>query len=142
MPNRKRTRLQGRAPTRAAAKRVRVKSRWRSNHLLRERTPLRISRKKISLHKSSLSRARPSAWAEEKRPPQKAAATKHLVRRRLLRGRRDKFCIVNTNVLLQLRYLNGEAIAGARQGPAERQLDAIGFAVVRVVDLRGIAAYR
>src|SRR5438552_591362 len=47
---------------------------------------------------------------------------------------------VDGDVLFDAVELDGELVAGAGERPAKRDLDAAGGAVVRVVDLRGVAA--
>src|SRR6266852_1471863 len=64
--------------------------------------------------------------------------------RRLRCGRRRRwrreFGVVHGNVLLNLLDLDGESVAWARQGPAERHLQTIYIAIIRIVDLRWVAA--
>ncbi len=55
-------------------------------------------------------------------------------------GRRGEFGVVDGEVLLDSVDLNSEAVAGASEGPAVRNRDAIRVAIIGVVDLRGIAA--
>src|SRR5260370_21740018 len=50
--------------------------------------------------------------------------------------------IIHWNVLLHLLDLDGESVAGARECPTERHLHAIRFAIIRIVDLRWVAAKR
>src|SRR5215470_14105888 len=64
-------------------------------------------------------------------------------RRRLRRWRwHDEFRVVYRNVLFQFVHLNGKAVAGAGDSPAERSFDAVGRAVISVIDLGGIVAER
>src|SRR5450432_3941190 len=58
------------------------------------------------------------------------------------RRRRREFGLVYRNVLVQLVYLDGEAVAWAGQRPAVGGFYAVGVAVVAVIDLRRQAAQR
>src|SRR5258706_1843454 len=55
-------------------------------------------------------------------------------------SRSSKSSIVDGNVALRLRDLNGEASVRARQCPAERDPHAVDVAIVSVIDLRRIPA--
>src|SRR6266849_3335586 len=50
--------------------------------------------------------------------------------------------IIHGNVLLHLLDLDGESVAGARECPTERHLHAVRIAIIRIVNLRRIAAER
>src|SRR5580658_2624601 len=62
--------------------------------------------------------------------------------RRRLHRRRGEFGVVDGDILLDLVDLNGEAVAGAGEGPAVGDFYAVCVAVIGVVDLGGIAAQR
>ena len=53
----------------------------------------------------------------------------------LVRCRLDKLRVIDWNVLFHFADLNGESSTGPRQGPAIRNLHAIGVAIIRVIDL-------
>src|SRR5215472_1343421 len=71
----------------------------------------------------------------------RSSTTPVLRRRRLWSGRwRGKLGVVHGNILLELFHLNGELVARPRERPPERDLQTICWAIIRIVNLRGIAA--
>src|SRR5207249_10640912 len=58
------------------------------------------------------------------------------------RGRGHKFGVVYGNILLKLLHLDGELVSRPRKGPAKRNLQPVGFAIIRIINLRRIASQR
>src|SRR5213082_1285339 len=73
-------------------------------------------------------------------------APRSLRRWRLLRSlrwrRSRKFGVVHGNILVKLFHLNGELVSRPGKCPAKRNFQAIGIAIIRIINLRGVAAQR